>query len=487
MPITKRQAAKAAIVLLASGVALTLILAPTCIEPIEPTSGRPYHALGADHPEFVPKHAPQRALAVFVVAVALWITNVIPLAATGLLAIALLPLLDVMPAPVAFSYFGNRAVFFILGVFLLAAAMIDTGLSKRMTLVFLQRFDRGPGRLIVGVVCSAAFLALWMPAHAVAAMMFPIILEIAEALRLERGRSNYAKMLFLGLAWGATIGSVGTFLGGARAPLAIGLLKDKFPEAHVTFLGWAAAAMPVVLVLVLVAVGLLRRWFRTDLTDVRGATAMIDERVRSLGRMSARERRLAGLGLATVAAWIGLGDRIGLGVIAVLAAAMLFVLRIAPWRRLQDYVNWGVVVMYGGAVALASALDETHAAEALVSRALAGRQIPPFALLVLMSLIAIGLTETMSNAAAVAVLMPIGLGLCIPAGIAPLTMTLAITIPAGLAFSLPISSPPNAISFSAGYYGVRDVLRAGVPMNVISLIVFLLVMRFVWPWIGLRL
>ncbi len=81
--------------------------------------------------------------------------------------------------------------------------------------------------------------------------------------------------------------------------------------------------------------------------------------------------------------------------------------------------------------------------------------------------------------------MPVGLGLCEPAGVAPLTMTLAITIPAGLAFSLPISSPPNAISFSAGYYGVRHVLAAGVPMNVISLVVFLLVMRFVWPLVGI--
>ncbi len=143
----------------------------------------------ANLPTHMHAEAPQRCVAVFVVCMALWFTNVIPLAATGLLAIALLPVLNILPKDQAFSLFGNSAVFFMLGVFLLAAAMISTGLSKRITLIVLQRFDKNPTQLVVGVTLSAAFLALWMPEHAVAAMIYPIVVEIVATLNLQRGHS----------------------------------------------------------------------------------------------------------------------------------------------------------------------------------------------------------------------------------------------------------------------------------------------------------
>ena len=166
-------------------------------------------------PEDMQASAPQRCLGLFLVCVALWSTNLIPPAATGLLVLGMLPLLGILDAQRAFGLFGNSAVFFMLGVFLLASAMIVTGLSKRVTLIALQRFDKSPQRLVVGVALSAAFLSLWMPEHAVAAMVFPILLETTDSLRLPPGHP-YARKLFMALAWGAVIGGVGTFLGGAR-------------------------------------------------------------------------------------------------------------------------------------------------------------------------------------------------------------------------------------------------------------------------------
>ncbi|MEE8386210.1 MAG: SLC13 family permease, partial [Dehalococcoidia bacterium] len=138
---------------------LVLLCGPTWVVPIHPAADRPYHELQG-HPvhgdEYIGERAPQYALAVFLLCLALWLTNLIPLASTGLLAIGLLPLLGVVTPKQAFAYFGNSAVFFILGVFLLAAAMIRTGLSKRLTQRLLQRFDRRPGLLVTGITCSAA-------------------------------------------------------------------------------------------------------------------------------------------------------------------------------------------------------------------------------------------------------------------------------------------------------------------------------------------
>ncbi len=429
-------------------------------------------------PSDMPVEAPQRCVGIFVLCMALWFTNLIPLAATGLLAIALLPILDVLPEERALALFGNGAVFFMLGVFLLAGAMISTGLSKRVTLLALQRFDHSPQRLVSGVTLSAAFLALWMPAYGVAAMFFPIVVEIVDALGLRRG-SPYAKKLFLGLAWGSIIGSCGTFLGGARAPLALALLHDAHPEKSISFVQWMVAAMPVVVVMTGVAMMNLKLRMPDDLANIRGATTMLNERVRRLGPMSGRERRLLALMLATIVAWIVLGQTVGLAVIAMLSAVSLFLLGIVEWNAVQGYVNWGVLLMYGGAVALGAALTETHAMAWLAAQVL-GPGVPK--VLILMSLIAltIALTEGISNAAAVAILLPIGYSLGDMTGIDPVTITLAVTITSGLAFLLPVSAPPNAISFSAGHYSVREVVQLGWPMTLTALVVLLLTVVIWW-------
>lgn len=422
--------------------------------------------------------APQRCVAIFVVCMALWFTNLIPLAATGLLAIALLPVLDVMPKDQALGLFGNSAVFFMLGVFLLAGAMISTGLSKRVTLMALQRFDRSPTRLVVGVTVSAAFMALWMPEHAVAAMMYPIVAEIVATLKLKQG-SRYAKKLFLGLAWGSIIGGVGTFLGGARAPLALSILHQTHPEVRIGFLAWMAAAMPIVIVMTALAVLTLCWRIPNDVDDIKPATRMLDRRVQHLGPMSARERRLAVLGVSTIAAWILLGHRFDLGVIAMLSATLLFVLRVADWNAVQGYVNWGVLIMYGGAVALGRAITETRAMEWVFSQAL-DATMPSLLVVMILATAAIMLTEGISNSAAVAILLPIGYSVGEMTGVGPAMMTLAVTIPAGLAFLLPVGSPPNAISFAAGHYSIREVVQVGWPLNVCGLLLLFATIVLWW-------
>ncbi|MHC5110636.1 MAG: SLC13 family permease [Planctomycetota bacterium] len=466
--IKKRMALKLAIVVGAAAAATWLIAAPVWLKP---------ENLPAD----IPAAAPQRCVAIFLVCMSLWLTNLIPLAATGMFAIAALPLLGVLPEKTAFGLFGNTAVFFMLGVFLLAAAMITTGLSKRVTLMALQRFDNSPKRLVVGVTVSSAFLALWMPEHAVAAMIYPIVVEIVDTLKLPQGH-NYAKKLFLGLAWGSIIGGVGTFLGGARAPLALSLLYEAHPEKSIGFLEWMVAAMPVVLVMTVIAVQMLLHRIDSGIDDIKAATKMLDRRVRRLGPMSSRERRLALLGLATILAWIIAGHRVTPAVIAMISAVLLFALGIVEWKSVQDYVNWGVLIMYGGAVALGSALKETHAID-WMARQVVSPETSALMIVFLLAGVAIVLTEGISNSAAVAILLPIGFSLGDMTGVGPIMVTLAVTIPAGLAFLLPVSSPPNAISFSAGHYSIREVVRLGWPMTLCALAVVIAVIVLWWHWV----
>lgn len=429
-------------------------------------------------PEGMPVAAPQRCLGVFAVCMSLWFTSLIPHAATGLLAIALLPLLGIMPEDQALSLFGNRAVFFMLGVFLLAGAMISTGLSKRLTLIALHSFDRTPDRLINGVMLSAAFMSLWMPAYGVAAMIYPIVVEIVDALELKRG-SPYAKKLFLALAWGAVIGACGTILGGARAPLALSLLHETYPGKSISFLQWMAASMPVVVIMLGIALITLHARIANDLDDIKAATSMLDRRVQRLGPMSPKERRLSLLGFVTIFAWIVWGETVGLAVIAMLSAVALFLFRIADWNSVRGYVNWGVLIMYGGAVALGKALTDTQAMAWLCGRIISP-EAPRLLVVLLVVAAAIMLTEMISNAAAVAVLLPVAFTLGEVTGVGPVLMTFAVTVPAGMAFLFPVSSPPNAISFAAGHYTVREVVRVGWTMSIAGLVVLSVIMLVWW-------
>jgi len=407
--------------------------------------------------------------------------------------LVLLPAVGAMDAGQAFALFGNRAVFFILGAFIMAAAMLRSGLSSRVGLVFLRYFDRSPRRLILGVLFTSAILSFFMPEHAVAALLFPIVLEVAHTLGLERGMSNYGKALFLALAWGCVIGGVATLLGGARNPLALALLRDHVtamgidpsaPGATVSFAEWTIAVIPLVVVLWLMALLVLFVGFPFGLRDVTRARVFLDEKVKTLGPLSPREKRVGIIVGGTVLVWIFAGERLGLAEISIAAAVALFVFDAIQWRDVESYVNWGVILMYGGAVALGSAVAETGAAHWVTLSMLDQFSARPFAVLAIMALIAKVITEGMSNAAAVAILLPVGYGLADEVGVSAIAITFAVAVPAGLTFSFPMGTPPNAIAYSAGYYTLRDSVVKGLILNVASWLLFLFLVRFYWPLIG---
>jgi len=424
----------------------------------------------------------KRVLAIFTLCLIFWVTNIIPLSVTGLLAIVLLPLLNVVDAKTAFSLFGNEAVFFILGVFILAVALMKTGLSARLSLFFLSKFKKTPQKLLLGIMFSSAFLSFWMPEHAVAALMFPIILEIAGSLKLEPGISSYGKSLFISLAWGSVIGGVATLLGGARNPLAIGLLYERF-KLKIGFLEWMIAIVPVAAIMLIFAYINIRIFFKIDIESVNSAERVLTKKIKTLGSLSRDEKIVGIILIITIICWITLSNKIGLANISIFSAISLFIFNVIHWKEVEEYVNWGVILMYGGAIALGFALAHTQAAEWLANLFISKHKPSPFLFIILLSIIAKLLTEGISNTAAVAILLP--LGFAFGHNINPIIIVYVVAVPAGLAFCLPMGTPPNAICYSAGYYKISDVGKAGLLLNLISWIIFILMTKFYWPLIGL--
>lgn len=426
-----------------------------------------------------------RSLVLFGGTIFFWITGMLPIAVTALLSMVMLPLLGIMDAKKTYSMFGNEAVFFILGAFILAAAMTGTGISARLARAMLAKFGKTPTSLGLTVFLLSAFLSFIMSEHAVAAMLFPVITEISIALKLEKGKSNFGKLLFMAMAWGCIIGGIATFLGGARAPLAVGLLKEA-TGLHFSFIEWSTAACMIVFPLLLIGFIILLKFFPVDIDDVESGRKFLNQKRLETGKMGYDEMLTALVMVATILCWMFLGEKTGLAAIAILGAAALFTFKVVSWQKIEEYVNWGIILMYGGTIALASAMEKTGAAVWIVEKGLGQFYHSPLVVIAVISLVAIVLTECISHAAVVAILMPVGMGLCKSTGIDPKVMTLSIALPAGLAYCLPMGTPATAIAYASGYLKSRDIIVSGCVIMAISWVLFMLSVVFVWPLIGLK-
>ncbi|MBN4073411.1 DASS family sodium-coupled anion symporter [Mariprofundus ferrooxydans] len=421
------------------------------------------------------------ALLIFLFCLALWISALIPLAVTSLLGLALLPLTGVLPASDAYAMFGSSAVFFILGAFILAAGARVTGLSEHMALALIDRVGSGPKQLLLALLFLPAVMAFVMPEHAVAAVFLPIVWEIVRSLDLKMG-DRYAQSLFFAVAWGSIIGGVMTLLGGARGPLALGMVQEITGQSF-TFMDWTLAAAPLVILMLLLAAVILLLVTPFDGVNIARARQCVERRQLEIGNLEPRGWLMGGLLLLTVVAWMLGGHAASLASIALISVATMFALRLVSWDEIERHVSWSVVLMYGGAIAVGSALSVSGAGAWLATQ-LFPAGLAGVALIVVLTIATLLLTEGVSNAAAVAILLPIAIPVGVAAGIDPLTIALAVGIVAGFAFMLPMGTPPNAMIYGTGFVQRLAMLRFGGLLSLSALLLFVLISQFWWPVIG---
>lgn len=428
----------------------------------------------------------QRALGCFIFCATLWVTNVIPLHITSIFALTLLPLLNVFSANETFALFGNKAIFFIIGAFILSSVLVESGLSTRITCYVLGRFTTTAKGLRSMILFFCAFSSLWMSEHAVAAICFPIVLKIVASLRLYPGKSRFGTSFFFALAWGCIAGGIATYLGGARNLLAAGML---FAETgiQISFVSWAAAALPLAAFVLLCAFLVLEWRYPPEPVDIKAAREVLREERKKIGPLSRREIAICSIILLTIGMWVFLGNIIDLSVTALLSVGSMFVFRLTNWRKIEKGVNWGIILMYGGAIVMGSALHKTGASLWLINCLFENRPLSPLMIVFVLGTFSLLATEVMSNAAVVTVMLPVGLTLGRKFGVPLEIITLAIALPSGLTFTMPIGTPANAIIYSSGYPKMRDFLSNGPLLSAFSLIMLILIAHFIWPLLGLRL
>ncbi len=419
-----------------------------------------------------------KALAIFVVCVLWWITGVVPLMITGLLAIVSFPILGIAKSSEIYSYFGNTAVFFLIGSFILASAFMRSRLSKRLSFIFINHFGKNSRSLVLSIQYLATFMAFWVSAYAVIAMMIPIVSEINETICEQKNGQKLATALSFSAMWGSIIGSSLTLLGGARGPLANAILQATTRKS-VGFTQWTLATLPIVISVSIVATLILMKITPRDVNVLSGKK-ILQERVKAMGRITSKEKSVGLVMLFTILAWFFLSSKIGLANIALISVIVLFIFKLTTWHEVEEDVNWGIILMYGGAIVLGYALNHTDVSTWLVG---IWRSVfpNPEMFLITISVFSLALTEVMSNSAVVAFLMPIALSNALSLGANSRVLALAVTVPSGLAFMLPMSSPVVALTVSTGYVEVKDTVRYGIILEMFVVVIIAFFNLFYWP------
>ena len=436
-----------------------------------------------------------------------WMTEAISIYATALLPLVLFPVLGVLDMNDTAAPYANELIFLYMGGFFIAFAMEKWGLHKRIALRILNAVGSGPERVILGFMLATAFLSMWISNTATTAMMLPIAMAVAELFRpLDReGPYEFGTSIMLAIAYAATIGGVATLIG--TPPNAVmAAAAEELLDRQIGFGQWLLVGLPVTAFLLPLTWLLLVRFLYPPGEIAGDAGALLKEERRKLGSMSRGERVVAVVFVLTVVAWmfrapkeIGGLTIPGIGSFApnvrdstiAMAAGLLLFLAPTDWRRGRfalDWetarrIPWGVLVLFGGGLSLARAMDGSGLA-AWIGGGIAGLGSASIVVLALaVALVFIFLTELTSNLATASMAMPIMVGVAAARGVDPLTLMVAAALASSMAFMLPVATPPNAIVFGSGYLTVPQMARSGVVLNGIAIVLVTLVASFLIPFV----
>ncbi len=410
-------------------------------------------------------------LGILIFAAFIFITEALPLGMAGLLVMILPPILGVFPAEDVFSFFGNEAVFFLIGAFMIAAGVQKSGLHRRIASKVMVLFGKSPKRYVMGILILASSLSFIISEHAVVALLLPIV--AASLITVEKG-SGTGKAGMIALTYGATAGSVATLMGGARNPYTVAYLSTNY-GIQISFLDWLVMALPVTLVMLPVLWVLIVGFHKPQ--------TLPEVSTESHGKLSRNEIVVIFTLLLTLALLLGMKSW-GIAVAVLIGAILLFVFKVLSWRDVEKSMPWGIILLYGGAMTLGKGLQITGASEWLAYSIVDIVGTNPYVILLILLVITVMMTEVMSHAAAVALMLPIGTSMASVAGMNVLTMSMAIALAGGFGYALLMGTPGNIMTYSTGYFRQRDIMKTGVVADIVGIAVVFFMATVLWPLMG---
>ncbi|GAA0873276.1 SLC13 family permease [Gangjinia marincola] len=427
-----------------------------------------------------------------------WITEAVQIAVTALLPIILFPLTGGLSLSETTASYGHKYIFLFIGGFILAIAIEKWNLHKRIALTIIKLVGTNINRIILGFMVATAFLSMWISNTATAVMILPvgiaIVLQLKDnPLTVENEHQTFGKALMLAIAYSASIGGMATLIGTPPNLVLAGVVERTY-DTEITFGQWFMFGFPLSIILLFISWGYLTRFaFTFKQKTFPGGRAEIVNQLQKLGKVSYEEKLILIVFCLTAIAWIcrsfllvkvlpAIDDTI----IAIIASVLLFILPSKQEGRLivwEDAVKlpWGILILFGGGMALASGFDSSGLAVWI------GSQLTSFVgisllLLLLIIITAVNfLTEITSNLATTAMLLPILVPVAVVLEVHPYILLVSATVAASCAFMLPVATPPNAVVFGSGYLNMSDMVKKGIWMNMISILILTAFVYFILP------
>jgi solute carrier family 13 (sodium-dependent dicarboxylate transporter), member 2/3/5 len=438
--------------------------------------------------------AANRVLAVATLMVVLWISEALPMAVVALLPLVLFPVLGVSPIDATASSYANPVIFLFMGGFMLGLAIEKWGLHRRIALNIVKLTGTSGNRIVLGFIIATGLISMWLSNTATTMMMFPIAMSVVAVIRenhaLQKGTDNFALSIMLSIALASNFGGIATIIGTPPNVAYAAFIHGKY-GLEIPFLDWMLIGTPLAILLLFSLYLVMVKWlYPNGMKEDEATRRMIHSEVEALGKMSTSEKRVLGIFLLTATLWItrGLINQLGIiklddNMIALIGAIALFVVPsgkeakegLLVWTDTRN-MAWGILLLFGGGIALASALEKAGLIESL------GQWFAQFAfnhlvLIFLVTLISLFISELLSNVAQVIVFAPVVSSLAEAAGMHPLHLGIPMTLAASCASMLPMGTPPNAIAFSSGYIRLNQMTRVGFIMNIVSVV---LITLFCW-------
>ncbi len=436
-------------------------------------------------------------LSMSIVAVILFITEPVPLPTVALMIIVGQVVILGLDSNVVAKSLMTDSVLFIMGSLMLAVAVVKQRLDKRIAFAIVRLTGTRTINVCFGISVVSGFLASFVGEHTVAAMMLPVGITLIQLTSDDpRKVHGLAAVLLFSIAYGCSVAGIGTPSGGARNAIMIGYWKEFFfdptnPETRrflVDYITWMAYAYPVFLLQLPFVTMVLLFTFRPEHRDLSRAVVKLRKQVEEQGPMRSSDWISIGIFMMVLVGWISQSGNYGMGTIAVVGACLFLIAGLVRWEDVNSGVNWGVILLYAAAISLGVQMKDSGAASWLAENFLAF--LKPFGaedgmgLWASISILTTGVTNMMSNGAAVAVLGPFVLKVASAAGESPILLGFITAISSAFAYLTVVGTPACTIVYASGYLKTTDFLKVGSRMVAVSTIMMLLAAALYWPILG---
>ena len=428
-----------------------------------------------------------------------WISEVVPIAVTSLLPIILFPSLNILNIQETGANYGHKYIFLFIGGFILANAIQKWNLHKRIALNIILKIGGSTDKIILGFMLATGFLSMWISNTATTVMMLPIALSVINQLKdhpetLENENKVFGKALMLGVAYSASAGGIATLIGTPPNLIFAGFIQENF-NIEISFFQWMKIGFPVSIILMLFIWWFLTKYaFKLNKTGFPGGKEEIKKILSKMGKINNEEKKILIVFTLTILSWIFRKNTINLiipnfddSMIAISSAIILFILpsknKKEPIMKWKDALTipWGILLLFGGGLSIAKGFQATGL-DHWIGDQLSFLTFSSSLLVIFLIIAGVNfLTEMTSNMATTAMLLPVMIPIANIMQINSFLLLVGTTLAASCAFMLPVATPPNAVVFGSKLLKISDMVKAGILINIFSIIIILIMVYFGMP------